>query len=77
MVMWFCLDSFVANANPQTAHAGNEKTNLAWLARSTTDSKMRSLVASYFRVNHLYCILAKKQKNTANFYFFTGTCGVG
>jgi len=33
MAMWFGFDPFAANANPYTAHAGHENTNLAWLAK--------------------------------------------
>jgi len=41
---WFCLYPFVASANRWIAHAGHEKTNLTWLAKSATNSKMRSLL---------------------------------
>jgi len=42
---WLCgFDSSVAIANPQTAQAGHEKTNLAWLAKSATDNKKRTLL---------------------------------
>jgi len=37
-----CLDPFVASANLSTAHAGQKMTNLAWLAKSASNSKMRS-----------------------------------
>jgi len=45
MAVWFCLAPFVARADAWTAHAGHEKKNLAWLAKSASNSKMRSLLA--------------------------------
>ena len=43
--MGFCFDPSVVSANPQTAHTGHEKTNLARLAISATNTTMRSLLA--------------------------------
>jgi len=48
------FEPFVATASPYTTHAGHEKKNLAWLAKSATDRKMLSLmVLRSFRVHHI------------------------
>jgi len=52
--------SFCCKCKPVAGHAGYESTNLAWLAKSATDSKMRKVA---YRLNQWYSTFSLKEPN--------------